>query len=177
MTREVLVRPTVWADLPDVTTIYGEAVKTGAGSFELKAPDVIEMTSRWGNRVAKKLPHIVATSGDAVVGYAYVSRFRTSAACRSMIEDSIFVASDAQGAGVGRVLLAELINLCEQLGFRHMIAQIARENLPSVKLHERLGFQQIGIIESAAFKHGQWIDTLLVQRALGEGNASPPNQG
>lgn len=177
MPRDVLVRHTAEGDLPAITAIYGEAVSAGAGSFELQAPDVAEMTRRWQKRVIKGYPHIVATSGDAVIGYAYASRHRTSPAYRFLVEDSIFVASDAHGAGVGRALLTELTKLCEGLKFRQMIALIAGENPSSVRLHDRLGFRQVGLIEGSAFKHGRWIDTLLMQRALGEGNASSPRDG
>ena len=177
MPRDVLVRPTTEADLPAITAIYGEAVRAGGGSFELQAPDVAVMTRRWRNRVTKGYPHIVATSADAVIGFAYASRHRTSPAYRFLIEDSIYVASNAHRAGIGRALLAELIKLCEELKFKQMIALIARENAPSVRLHEHLDFRQIGIIEGSAFKHGRWIDTLLMQRALGEGNSSSPSEG
>jgi L-amino acid N-acyltransferase YncA len=173
MQRGVIVRQTVETDLPAITAIYGEAVHAGAGSFELKTPDVTEMARRWRNRVVKGLPHIVASRGGAVVGYAYISRHRTSQAYRYLVEDSIYVAADAQGAGVGRALLAELIKCSEALKFRQMIALIANENASSVRLHQHFGFRQIGTIEGSAFKNG-WIDTLLMQRALGEGNASPP---
>ena len=137
------------------------------------------MTRRWRNRVARGYPHIVGIRDDAVVGYAYAGRYRTSPAYRFLVEDSIYVAPDAQGAGVGQALLTELIKLCEGLGFRQMIALIAggTENPSSVGLHDRLGFRQVGLIEGSAFKHGRWVDTLLMQRALGEGNASLPRGG
>lgn len=174
MPCDVLVRQTVDADLPAITAIYGEAVRAGAGSFELQAPDVVEMTRRWQNRVTKGYPHIVATSDGLVIGYAYISRHRTSRAYRFLVEDSIYVASAAQGSGVGRALLAELIRLCERSSFTQMIALIADENAPSVRLHEHFAFRQIGVIEGSAFKGGRWIDTLLMQRALGGGKATPP---
>lgn len=174
MPRDVLIRPTTETDLSAITAIYGEAVSVGAGSFELQAPDLVEMTRRWRNRVTKGYPHIVATSEGIVIGYAYISRHRTSRAYRFLVEDSIYVASSAQGSGVGRALLTELIKLCDGSNFRQMIALIADENASSVRLHEHLGFRRIGVIEGSAFKGGRWIDTLLMQRALGEGNASPP---
>lgn len=177
MLRDVIVRQTEKSDLPAITAIYGEAVSAGAGSFELQAPDVTEMTRRWQNRVGKGLPHIVATRDEAVIGYAYISRHRTSRAYRFLVENSIFVASDARRAGVGRALLAELIRFCEELDFRQMIALIASENASSVRLHEHFGFRPIGTIEGSAFKNGQWIDTLLMQRAIGEGNVSSPRGG
>jgi phosphinothricin acetyltransferase len=177
MPRDVLIRQTTEADLPAITAIYGEAVRAGAGSFELQAPDVSVMTRRWRNRVVKGYPHIVATSDEAVIGYAYVSRHRTSPAYSFLVEDSIYVASYAHGAGVGRALLTELIKLCEGLTFRQMIALIGTENSSSIRLHDHLGFRQVGLIEGSAFKQGRWIDTLLMQRALGEGNASSPPDG
>ena len=109
MPRNVLVRQTAEADLPAITAIYGEAVSAGTGSFELEAPDVAVMTGRWRKRVVRGYPHIVATSGDAVIGYAYASRYRTSPAYSFLVEDSIYVASSARGAGVGGALLTELV--------------------------------------------------------------------
>jgi phosphinothricin acetyltransferase len=177
MPSSVLVRHTEEADLSTITAIYGDAVSTGAGSFELQAPGVFEMTRRWRVRVDKGRPHIVATDGKAVIGFAYASRHRTSPAFSPLVENSIYVASDARGAGVGRALLTELIKLCEGLKFRQMIALIADDNAASIRLHDGLGFRRIGLIEGSAFKHGRWIDTLLMQRALGEGNASSPGDG
>ncbi len=174
MQGDVLVRATVEADLPAITAIYAGAVAAGAGSLELKAPTTAEMTRRWRKRIDKGLPHLVASRQDAVVGYAYLSRHRTSEAYRFLVEDSIFVAAHARGSGVGRALLAALIARCGGLTYRQMIALIAGANAPSVRLHERFGFRQVGLIAGSAFKHGQWIDTLLMQRALGDGDASPP---
>ena len=174
MLRDVLIRPTVEADMLAVTAIYSEAVSTDLGSYELTAPDVSMMTRRWRNRVAKGYPHIVATNGDAVIGYAFARNARASAACDFVIEDGIYVASDAQDAGVGRALLRELLEICEGLKFRQVIAVIADENTPSVRLHEHCGFRAVGLIEGSAFKNGRWIDSLLMQRALGDGNLSSP---
>lgn len=177
MLRDVLIRPTAEADLLGITKIYSEAVSTDLGSYELNAPDVAMMTRRWRNRVAKGYPHIVATTGDAVLGYAFVRNARASAACDFVIEDGIYVASGAQGAGVGRALLEELLKICEGLKFRQVIAVIADENASSIRLHERCGFRAVGLIEGSAFKNGRWIDSLLMQRALGAGNTSPPRVG
>lgn len=170
----VVVRQTIETDLPAVTAIYSQAVIAGAASFELQAPDVAEITRRWRMRIAKGYPHIVATSGGAVIGYASARRHRTGPAFSFLVEDAVYVAYDAHGVGVGRALLTELIKLCEGSKFRQMIALIARENSSSVRLHERLGFRQVGLIEGFAFKHGRWIDTLLMQRTLNEGNSSSP---
>ncbi len=176
MPRDVLVRPTQAADLPAITAIYAEAVSAGAGSFELQAPAVAEMTRRWRKRVDKGYPHIVAVRDGAVIGYAYLSRHRTSAGYRFLVENSIYVASDAQGAGVGRALLTALIKRGEEQNFRQMLALIADGNAASVRLHAQLGFRQVGLIEGSAYKHGRWIDTLLMQRALGAGRATAADE-
>lgn len=167
MLRDVVVRQTAESDLCAITAIYAEAVNAGAGAFELRAPDVAETTRRWRNRVARGYPHIVATSGGVVVGYASARRYRTGPAHRFLVEDAVYVAFHARGAGVGRTLLTELIEHCQGAKFRQMIALIARENHMSVKLHEHLGFRQVGLIEGFARKQGQWIDTVLMQRRLG----------
>lgn len=174
MPSDIQTRSTVETDLPAITAIYAEAVAAGMGSYESEAPDVVEMTRRWRSRVSAGYPHIVALIDDAVVGFSYAGRFRTRPAYRFLVEDSIFVAPNARGMGVGRVLLTRLIQLCEEKGYRQMIALIAggTDNLPSVGLHDRLGFRQVGLIEGSAFKHGRWIDTLMMQKALGEGRAS-----
>lgn len=174
MPRDILIRPTREADMPAITAIYSDAVGAGAGSFELQAPDVTEMTRRWRNRVTKGYPHVVAIRGGALVGYSYASRHRTSRAYRHLVENSIFVATEAHRTGVARALLTELIKTCEQLEFRQMIALVAGENPASVGLHQQFGFRQVGVIQGSAFKHGRWIDTLLMQRALGPGDGSPP---
>jgi phosphinothricin acetyltransferase len=174
MLRDVVVRQTIEADLPAITAIYSQAVEAGAGSLELKAPDVAEMTRRWRVRASKGYPHIVATSDGAVVGYAAARRHRPSPAYRFLVEDSVYVCYDAHGVGIGRALLCELIKLCEISKFRQMIALIGDGNVSSVKLHEHFGFRQVGRIEGSAFKHGRWFDTLLMQRALGEGHSSSP---
>ncbi|WEK04365.1 MAG: GNAT family N-acetyltransferase [Candidatus Devosia phytovorans] len=170
----MLVRPTVESDLRAITAIYAGAVAAGVGSYELEAPDVSEMTRRWQSRISAGYPHIVAVVEDAVVGFSYAGRFRTRPAYRFLVEDSIFVAADSQGTGVGNALLTELIRLCEERGYRQMLALIAgsNENPGSVRLHDRLGFRRSGLIEGSAFKHGRWIDTLLMQRALGDGKDS-----
>lgn len=176
MPSDVLIRSAVEADLPAITAIYAQAVYAGVGSYELEPPDVKEMTRRWQNRTRAGYPYIVAVSDEVAVGFSYVGRFRTRPAHRFLVEDSIYVAADARGAGVGRALLTTLIKLCEERGYRQVIALIAggTENLASVGLHSHLGFRHVGLIEGSAFKQGRWIDTVLMQRALGEGKSSAP---
>lgn len=178
MTHDFLIRPTEARDLPAIAEIYGEAVRTGTASYELEPPGAAEMTRRWCDLIGKNYPHIAATRDGVLLGYAYAGPYRPRPAYRFSVEDSIYIAPDAQGAGVGRALLTELIRLCEELGFRQMIAVIGggAEHPASQKLHEKLGFRQIGVIEGSGFKHGRWLDTLLMQRPLGEGKQTLPKE-
>jgi L-amino acid N-acyltransferase YncA len=177
MAPEFLLRPTATDDLPAITDIYADAVQNGTASYELEPPGQSEMTQRWRDLVTKDYPHIVAVGGGAVLGYAYAGPYRPRPAYRYSVEDSIYVAPAAQGRGVGRALLSELIGLCEVRGFRQMIAVIGggTEHPASVGLHAALGFRQIGVIEGSGFKHGRWLDTMLMQRPLGPGKTIPPD--
>lgn len=178
MPHDFLIRPTEARDLATIAEIYGEAVRTGTASYELEPPGAAEMTRRWRDLIGKNYPHIAATRDGVLLGYAYAGPYRPRPAYRFSVEDSIYIAPHAQGAGVGRALLTELIRLCEELGFRQMIAVIGggAEHPASVMLHERLGFRQIGVIEGSGFKHGRWLDTLLMQRPLGEGKQTLPKE-
>ena len=176
MPPDFLLRPTEERDLPAITAIYADAVLNGTASYEVEAPGVTEMTQRWRELVAKAYPHLVAVRGDAVLGYAYAGPYRPRPAYRHSVEDSIYIAPEAHRSGVGRALLSELIRICEEKGFRQMIAVIGggTEHPGSVGLHLALGFREIGVIEASGFKHGRWLDTALMQRALGPGNTTLP---
>ena len=173
---DLAVRPTAAGDLAAITAIYRDAVLTGVASFEIEPPAEAEMTRRWQSLLASGHPHIVAVRDGGVLGYAYAGPHRARPAYRFTVEDSIYVAAQGQRRGVGRALLAELLALSEARGFRQMIAVIGggAENAASIGLHAALGFRRIGTIEGAGFKHGRWLDSLLMQRALGAGNSAPP---
>jgi phosphinothricin acetyltransferase len=178
MSSDFLLRPTEERDLSAVTVIYDEAVRNGVASYELEPPSLEEMTRRWRDLVARDYPHLVAVRGEsAVLGYAYAGPYRPRPAYRYSVEDSIYVAPDARGSGIGRALLGELIGISERLGYRQMIAVIGggTEHPASVGLHHALGFRQIGVIEASGFKHGRWLDTVLMQRPLGPGKATLPD--
>jgi L-amino acid N-acyltransferase YncA len=176
MPSDIVLRATEARDLPTVTAIYGEAVRTGTASYEIDPPDVEEMTRRWREVAARALPHLVAIRDGEVLGYAYAGPFRPRPAYRYSLEDSIYIAEEARGMGIGRELLATVIRLSEELGYRQMIAVIGggTEHPGSVHLHHRLGFRQIGVIEASGFKHGRWLDTVLMQRSLGPGKTTLP---
>ena len=171
----VSIRPATPADIPAITRIYAEAVTHGTASFELEAPDEAEMTRRLSALLDGGYPYIVAEIGGAVAGYAYAGPYRPRPAYRFSVEDSIYVNPKAQRGGVGRALLECLIEEATQRGFRQMIAVIGDSaQMPSIELHRALGFRSIGNIENVGFKFDRWLDSVLMQRALGPGATTKP---
>jgi len=169
------IRPSEAADLPALTRIYAHAVTHGTASFELTPPDEAEMARRRDAILAGGYPHIVAVQDDEIAGYAYASAFRPRPAYRFTVEDSVYVAPEHQGNGIGSALLRALVAACEERGFRQMIAVIGDSaSLGSIRLHEQSGFAHAGRLPSVGFKHEAWRDIILMQRALGEGDATPP---
>ena len=171
----VSIRPATPADIPAVTRIYAEAVTHGTASFELEAPDEAEMARRQSALLDGGYPYIVAEIGGAVAGYAYAGPYRPRPAYRFSVEDSIYVDPKAQRGGIGRALLECLIEEATQRGFRQMIAVIGDSaQTPSIQLHRALGFRPIGNIENVGFKFDRWLDSVLMQRALGPGATTKP---
>jgi phosphinothricin acetyltransferase len=165
------------ADIPSITAIYRHAVLHGTASWELDPPDEAEMSRRREAILAGGYPYLAAESDGVLRGYAYASAYRPRPAYRATVENSIYIAPDAQGQGIGSALLDALIVACAGRGFRQMIAVIgdpAGGSVGSRRLHERAGFRLVGVAEKVGFKHGRWLDQMLMQRELGEGSASPP---
>lgn len=176
MMEDLRIRAANATDLPAITAIYGHAVLTSTASYEYDAPSLAEMTTRFNAIAAGDFPYLVAHTAGKVLGYAYASPYRTRPAYRFLVEDSIYIAPDAQGLGIGTLLLAELLARCEARGFRQMIAVIgdAEGNLPSARLHAAMGFAECGRIKGSGFKFNRWCDTLLMQRSLNGGTDTPP---
>jgi phosphinothricin acetyltransferase len=170
------IRPAQTSDIPAITRIYAPAVEHGTASFELTPPDEAEMARRMENLTSNGFPYIVAEFGGVLPGYAYAGPYRLRPAYRHTVENSIYIASDMQRRGVGHALLTALIEACEARGYRQMIAVIgdSTEQAPSIGLHEALGFRHVGILEHVGFKHGRWLDSVLMQRALGAGSSTNP---
>ncbi len=174
---DLILRDSQPDDVPAITAIYRHAVLHGRASFELVPPDEAEMAARRAALVAAGFPHIVALGGDELVGYAYAGPYRPRPAYANTVENSVYVRHDQQGRGVGRALLARLIAEAERLGFRQMIAVIGDSaNLGSIELHRRLGFTPVGTLRAVGWKHERWLDSVLMQRAIGAGDASPPDR-
>ncbi len=170
------IRPVKIADIQAITAIYAHAVAHGTASFELTAPDQGEMMRRMQDLTGKAFPYLVAEIDGVLAGYAYAGPYRSRPAYRLTVEDSVYVAPAMHRRGVGRALLAALIEAAQARGFRQMIAVIgdSTKQGASIGLHATLGFRHIGILDNVGFKHGRWLDSLLMQRALGDGAKTPP---
>jgi len=169
----ITLRPSTEADIPAIHAIYEHAVLHGTGTFETDVPDLAEMTRRRTEVLGRGLPWLVAEQAGEVTGYAYANYFRPRLAYRFCLEDSIYLTPSAQGKGVGRLLLAELMARCEAAGARQMLAVIGdANNAGSVGVHTALGFQHTGVLKSAGWKFGRWLDVVLMQRTLGLGDSA-----
>ncbi len=172
---DLLIRPSTPADLPAISAIYGWNVRNGTGTFELDAPDEAEMSRRRDDVLSKGLPWLVVERGGAVQGYAYANHFRPRRAYRFCVEDSLYLAAGAQGQGLGRLLLVELMARCEAAGARQMLAVIGDSaNLGSIGVHRTLGFEHAGVMRAAGWKFDRWLDVVVMQKALGPGAATAP---
>jgi L-amino acid N-acyltransferase YncA len=172
---EIGIRPARAGDIPAITEIYAEAVKHGTASFELEPPDEAEMARRQQVLLAKNFPYIVAECAGVIAGYAYAGPYRERRAYNWCVEDSIYVAPEFHRQGIGRRLLDRLVTDSEVRGFRQMLAVIGdTANTASVAVHAVAGFRLVGTFQSIGYKHGRWLDTVLMQRVLGSGNTAPP---
>jgi phosphinothricin acetyltransferase len=176
MQQAVSLRDARAGDGTALQAIYGHHVLHGFGSFEEAPPAIEEMERRRAAVQDEGLPYLVAEAGARVVGFAYAGRYRPRSAYRFTVEDSVYVAPDASGRGIGGRLLAEVIARAEALGLRQMIAVIGDSaNLGSIRLHERLGFSRAGLFTAVGWKRERWLDSVLMQRPLGPGNAAAPH--
>jgi L-amino acid N-acyltransferase YncA len=171
----VEIRPAAAADLPSITAIYADAVRHGTATFELIPPDLAEMTRRFDALMDGGFPYLVAVLGGRVVGYAYAGAYRLRPAYRFTVENSVYLDPAIHRRGIGLQLLQRLLSECEQRGYRQIIAVVGDSaNAGSIGVHTRCGFQMIGTHSNVGFKFGRWLDTVMMQRALGEGATTLP---
>ncbi len=170
----ITIRPASAEDINAITEIYAESVLNGVASYELEPPTRAEMTSRMEAIAAGGFPYLAAIENDALLGYAYASAFRTRPAYRWLVENSVYLAPQARGCGIGKLLLLRLVEECEARGFRQMIAVIGGASPASMALHRSCGFADAGRLTGTGFKHGRWLDTVFMQRPLGAGNTCDP---
>jgi phosphinothricin acetyltransferase len=173
---DLIIRDVAPADLPAISAIYAAEVRDHVNTYEYDAPDQAEMQRRMQGIVEAGYPYLVAEVGGQLLGYAYASSYRVRAGYRFTVENSVYVAAGQQGHGIGAALLQRLIAECETRGYRQMIAVIGEPtNTASIRLHEKFGFQLIGVFRGIAWKHDRWLDTMQMQRALGRGNQDAPS--
>jgi phosphinothricin acetyltransferase len=171
------IRNGTQADIPAIAAIYADAVLTETASFEIEAPSEAEMLRRFTSLTEGGFPYIVAVQAGAVLGYGYAGPYRPRIAYRNTIEDSVYLDKNARGRGIGSALLRELVGVSEARGFRQMIAVIGDSaHEASIRLHQSAGFTMVGTFRDVGYKFGRWLDTVLMQRALGPGGGAPPNQ-
>jgi L-amino acid N-acyltransferase YncA len=173
--NSVLIRPSLDGDVAAIAAIYRHHVLHGLASFEEVPPEPDELADRRRKIVARGLPYLIAERSGRVLGYCYASPYRTRSAYRFTLEDSIYIDAAEIGRGIGRALLGSLLDRCTELGYRQMVAVIGgSDTWPSIRLHEALGFARVGLLPAIGFKFGAWVDTVLMQRALGPGATTLP---
>ena len=171
----LLIRDSRDDDVPAITRIYGHHVLHGLASFEEKAPATEEMARRRAAYLAGGYPYIVAERSGRLVGYAYAAAYRVRRAYRFAVENSIYIDHEDRAGGIGSALMPALIERCAARGFRQMIAVIGDSaNTASIGLHAKFGFRTVGTFTAIGWKHGRWVDSVLMQRALGAGDGSAP---
>lgn len=171
----LLIRDSTDADMDAVHAIYAAHVLRGLASFEEIPPAVAELRERRASVLALGVPYLAAEQDGRVVGYSYATLYRTRSAYRHTLEDSVYIAEGLAGRGIGTALLRELIARCENGRWRQMIAVIGDSaNAGSIALHRRMGFEMTGTFRSVGFKFGRWVDSVLMQRALGAGDRTLP---
>lgn len=174
---EVPVRDAVPDDIPAIAAIYGHHVLTGLASFEEEPPDTDEMRRRYDALRDNGFPYVVAVPDGVVAGYGYAGPYRTRPAYRHSVECSVYLDDRVRGRGIGTLLLRAVIDRAKAAGFRQMVAIIGdSENKASIGLHTGLGFEMTGVLRSVGFKHGRWVDTVIMQRKLGHGDHTPPTR-
>lgn len=169
------IRPAQPSDLPEIQSIYAHHVLHGAGTFEELPPPLEEMRQRYEAIAGRGWSYLVATDATGVLGYAYFAQMRDRSAYRFTAENSIYVRDDVRGQGVGKALVAQVLKDAEAAGFRQMVAVIGdSENVGSIGVHSSLGFQRVGLLRASGFKFGRWVDTVMMQKALGRGDGDIP---
>jgi phosphinothricin acetyltransferase len=172
---DIEIRPATDADLPAITGIYEHAVLHGTATFELIPPDLAEMTRRFETLTDNGYPYLVAVLDGRAIGYAYAGAYRPRPAYRFTVENSVYLAPTTHRRGIGTQLLQRLIAESQARGYRQMIAVIGDSaNAGSIGVHRRMGFTMIGTHPNVGFKFGRWLDTVMMQRALGAGATTLP---
>jgi L-amino acid N-acyltransferase YncA len=175
--QSVVVRPSRDADVEAMLAIYRRHIRQGVEEAvsDSETPEPDDLRDRRKNLRNRRFPHLVATQGGEVVGYAYVVLFRKRPAYRYTVKHSIYIHHDHVGRGIGVILMQELIDVCAAAGFRQIIGYIDADNAASLRLHDKFGFARVGLLPGVAYRHGRWADTVMVQRSLATGSTTLPS--
>jgi len=177
LTAKLEVRPVADSDMAAIRMIYAHHVLHGLASWELDPPDVAELTTRRDGILQDGYPYVVAILGGHLAGYAHAGPYRYRPAYRFTVENTVYLHPDQQGKNIARPLLQRVIDECTARGYRQMIAVIGdSDNHASIRFHEKIGFRHAGLIESIGWKAGRWLDSVIMQLALGPGNTTPPQE-
>lgn len=172
---KIVIRNVCDKDMPAIQAIYAFQVSQGVSSWEELAPALEEMLQRQKTITQDGYPYLVAVLGGEVIGYAYASAYRMRPAYRYTVEHSIYLAESAQRMGLGQKLLKKLIVKCTAKGFRQMVAVVGdSDNCMSINFHKKMGFEEVGVIRSIGYKFDRWLDSVILQLTLGEGDTAPP---
>jgi len=175
--QSILIRDSRDDDVPAIQAIYAHHVLNGTGTFEIEAPSIEDMAHRRADVLKNGFPWLVAEIDDQVAGYAYVNFFRLRPAYRNTVENSIYIDDGLRGRGIGRALLKALLERCEQLGCRQVLAVIGDStNTGSIALHAACGFRFAGTLRSSGWKFERWLDTVIMQKELGAGDRTQPTR-
>ncbi len=169
------IRVATHQDLEAIVEIYRYSVEHGTATYELTPPDFAEMERRFKALKSQDYPYLVAEEDGVILGYAYAGPFRPRPAYRWSVEDSIYLSPQAQGKGVGYKLLVRLVEAAQSLGFRQMVAIVGGASEASIAVHAKAGFEHSGVMKATGYKHGKWLDTTIMQLALGEGQDTDPD--
>ena len=173
---KLIIRAALPSDIGGIQRIYSHYVLNGLASFELRPPDEVEMLARWQLIKERGHPYLVVESEGALAGYAYASTYRRRPAYDYTLENSVYISHEYLGMGAGKRILDALVEKCTELGFRQLIAVIGdSNNYPSINLHLKCGFEKAGVLPSTGFKHGRWVDSVLMQCPLGDGDRTLPS--
>jgi phosphinothricin acetyltransferase len=174
--QPIVIRPSRDADVEAMLAIYRHHIRRGIeeGVEDSGTPEPDDLRERRKNLRNRRLPHLVATDGGEVVGYAYLVLFRKRPAYRYTVKHSIYIHHEHIGRGIGRLLMQELIDTSAAAGFRQMIGYIDADNAASLSLHAKFGFSRVGLLPGVAYRYGRWADSVMVQRSLGPGSTAPP---
>ena len=173
--QPILVRPSRDTDVEAMLAIYRRHIRQGIEEgISDEAPQPDDLRDRRRNLRNRRFPHLVATRGGEVVGYAYVVLFRKRPAYRYTVKHSIYIHHAHVGQGIGKILMQELIDVCAAAGFRQIIGYIDADNAASLAIHAKFGFARVGLLPGVAYRHGRWADTIMVQRSLATGSTTAP---